>query len=81
MNANENTGIPGWKRALDVALILLALPVLVPLAVLIVIVIRRSSEGPVLFQQERVGFREKRFMCLKFRTRDTCNNSSIPTCR
>jgi|SRR5665213_1399546 len=68
MNANENTGIPGWKRALDVALILLALPVLVPLAVLIVIVIRRSSEGPVLFQQERVGFREKRFMCLKFRT-------------
>ncbi|HEY5041203.1 MAG TPA: sugar transferase [Verrucomicrobiae bacterium] len=68
MNTNENTGIPGWKRALDVALILLTLPVLLPLSVLILIVIRRSSEGPLLFQQERVGFREKRFMCLKFRT-------------
>jgi lipopolysaccharide/colanic/teichoic acid biosynthesis glycosyltransferase len=68
MNARQNTEIPGWKRALDIALILLVMPLLMPLAAVIAIVIRRSSEGPLLFQQERVGFREQRFMCLKFRT-------------
>ena len=57
-----------WKRTLDVLLILLALPVLAPLALLIALLIRSGSRGPVLFKQERVGFRGRRFMCLKFRT-------------
>ena len=57
-----------WKRALDVLLILLALPFLIPLALLVALLIRSGSCGPVLFMQERVGFRGKRFMCLKFRT-------------
>ena len=64
----ENNGLPGWKRTLDVAVILLALPVLLPLAVVICVLIRLVSTGPILFQQERVGFRGDRFMCLKFRT-------------
>ena len=68
MNTHENTGIPGWKRALDVTLILLALPCLLPLAALIILLIGRSSSGPVLFQQQRVGLRGGKFMCLKFRT-------------
>ncbi len=34
----------------------------------IAIIVRRSSPGPVLFQQERVGYRGRGFMCLKFRT-------------
>ena len=53
---------------LDCTLILLAAPLLLPLMVLIAIVIRRSSPGPILFQQKRVGFRGQPFMCLKFRT-------------
>ena len=57
-----------WKRILDVLLILLALPLLVPLALLVALLIRSGSRGPVLFRQERVGFRGRRFMCLKFRT-------------
>jgi lipopolysaccharide/colanic/teichoic acid biosynthesis glycosyltransferase len=68
MKNKENMGIPGWKRALDVVAILLVLPVLVPLAILIAFVIRAKSTGPILFMQERVGFRGHRFMCLKFRT-------------
>jgi lipopolysaccharide/colanic/teichoic acid biosynthesis glycosyltransferase len=64
----EKCGLPRWKRTLDVAFILLVLPLLIPLAVLIAAVIRMVSEGPVLFQQERVGYLGKRFMCLKFRT-------------
>src|SRR4029077_5753755 len=57
-----------WKRALDVLLILLALPFLIPLALFIALLIRMGSPGPVLFMQERVGHLGRRFMCLKFRT-------------
>ena len=57
-----------WKRILDVSLVLLALPLLVPLMVVIAVLIRVVSSGPVLFKQERVGYLGRRFMCFKFRT-------------
>jgi lipopolysaccharide/colanic/teichoic acid biosynthesis glycosyltransferase len=57
-----------WKRTLDVLLILLALPFLIPLALLAALLIRSGSRGPVLFRQERVGDRGRRFTCFKFRT-------------
>jgi lipopolysaccharide/colanic/teichoic acid biosynthesis glycosyltransferase len=57
-----------WKRTLDVLLILLALPFLIPLALFIGLLIRSVSAGPVLFRQERVGYLGRRFMCFKFRT-------------
>lgn len=60
--------IPRWKRTLDLSLSLLALPLIVPLAAVIGVLIRMVSEGPVLFKQERVGFLGRRFMCFKFRT-------------
>jgi len=56
------------KRTLDVLLILLTLPILIPLALLIALLIRSVSAGPVLFRQERVGYRGRRFRCFKFRT-------------
>ena len=60
--------IPRWKRILDISLFLLALPLVMPLAAFIAMLIRMVSEGPVLFKQERVGFLGRRFMCFKFRT-------------
>ena len=60
--------VPRWKRILDVSFSLLALPLIVPLAVVIAVLIRMVSEGPVLFTQERIGFLGRRFMCFKFRT-------------
>jgi lipopolysaccharide/colanic/teichoic acid biosynthesis glycosyltransferase len=57
-----------WKRTLDVLLILLALPFLIPLALLTALLIRSVSTGPVLFRQERIGYLGRRFMCFKFRT-------------
>jgi lipopolysaccharide/colanic/teichoic acid biosynthesis glycosyltransferase len=62
------SGLPSWKRALDIIAILLTLPLLLPLMILIAVVIRMVSSGPVLFKQERVGFFGRRFMCFKFRT-------------
>ena len=60
--------IPRWKRTLDVVFILLILPLVLPLAVLVVVLIRLVSEGPVLFRQERIGYLGRKFMCFKFRT-------------
>ena len=68
MNISENNPLPRWKRTLDVAVILLALPIVLPLALVIGLVIRLVSTGPILFQQERIGYRGRGFMCLKFRT-------------
>jgi exopolysaccharide production protein ExoY len=57
-----------WKQRLDTLLIILALPILVPVALLIALLIRSVSAGPILFRQERVGYMGRRFMCFKFRT-------------
>jgi lipopolysaccharide/colanic/teichoic acid biosynthesis glycosyltransferase len=56
------------RRTLDALFILLALPFLIPLALLIALLIRSGSAGPVLFRQERVGYLGTRFTCFKFRT-------------
>lgn len=60
--------LPGWKRCLDLTCIVAALAVLVPLAGLVALLIKVVSPGPVLFCQERIGHRGRRFNCLKFRT-------------
>jgi lipopolysaccharide/colanic/teichoic acid biosynthesis glycosyltransferase len=62
------TEIPRWKRVLDIVFILLILPIVLPLAALIAVLIRMVSDGPVLFKQERIGHLGQRFMCFKFRT-------------
>jgi exopolysaccharide production protein ExoY len=61
-------GVPSWKRLLDLALILVASPVVLPVGFLLALIVRITSPGPILFKQERVGYRGQRFLCLKFRT-------------
>ncbi len=56
------------KRGMDVGLILFALPVLVPVVLLIAMLIKMSSRGPVLFFQTRVGRHGRRFRMVKFRS-------------
>jgi lipopolysaccharide/colanic/teichoic acid biosynthesis glycosyltransferase len=60
--------VPTWKRILDYVVILLTLPLGVLLVILIAMWIKIHSPGPIFFRQERVGYRGKRFMMLKFRT-------------
>ncbi len=61
-------GAPIWKRALDLACIGLALPVLAPLMVFLAVFIKLASPGPVFFTQTRIGYRGRTFKCLKFRS-------------
>lgn len=60
--------VPTWKRVLDISLIVLALPVLLPVGFFISLLIKFASSGPIIFKQERIGLRGSRFMCFKFRT-------------
>jgi lipopolysaccharide/colanic/teichoic acid biosynthesis glycosyltransferase len=60
--------IPLWKRAIDIAGSVLALIVLSPLLLAVPILIKIVSPGPVLFRQDRVGYRGKVFTIWKFRT-------------
>ena len=69
--------VPRWKRALDIALILIAFPVVFPVMMLVAAVIRIGSPGPVLFTQERVGYRSRRFRLYKFRTMAVGANTSV----
>src|ERR1700722_14151888 len=65
---DTKTGFPIWKRMLDVSLVILALPVLIPVTLLIAAIIRLVSKGPILFKQERIGRGGQKFVCFKFRT-------------
>lgn len=56
------------KRAVDVVLSLLLLVISAPVLGLIAVAVRRSSEGPILFRQERLGIDQRSFEILKFRT-------------
>ncbi|TMP89101.1 MAG: sugar transferase, partial [Verrucomicrobia bacterium] len=59
---------PGWKSALDITCILLSLPVWLPLMILLMLVTRIASPGPIFYRQERIGFGGRHFFIWKFRT-------------
>jgi lipopolysaccharide/colanic/teichoic acid biosynthesis glycosyltransferase len=66
--SSADSEIPAWKRSLDFVCILLSLPCCLPLMICIALWIKIVSPGPVFYRQERVGYRGRRFMILKFRT-------------
>lgn len=55
-------------RVADVVLASAALLFLAPLMVIIAIVVKLSTRGPVLFRHRRLGRRGESFSCLKFRS-------------
>ena len=56
------------KRTLDVTGSLLGIIITSPLMLIIAVLIKLTSPGPILFRQERVGFLGRRFVFLKFRS-------------
>jgi exopolysaccharide biosynthesis polyprenyl glycosylphosphotransferase len=63
-----SSGARIFKRTMDVVLSLVGLVLLFPLFLLIGLIIRIDSRGPVLFRQIRVGKNEELFACYKFRS-------------
>jgi lipopolysaccharide/colanic/teichoic acid biosynthesis glycosyltransferase len=64
------------KRVMDIAGSSLALVGCLPLFVLIALLIKASSRGPVLFRQQRVGHHGRCFTFLKFRSMQMGNDPS-----
>jgi lipopolysaccharide/colanic/teichoic acid biosynthesis glycosyltransferase len=56
------------KRAIDVALVLLSLPLWLPLCALLALLVKLDSHGPALFTQNRVGRDGHNFRLWKFRS-------------
>lgn len=67
------------KRVLDLILSSIALIVLSPLFLVIAILIKKESEGPILFKQKRVGIHKSHFNILKFRTMRIDTPKDSPT--
>lgn len=56
------------KRAMDIGLILIALPVLVPVFLLVTFAIRLEGPGPIFYRARRVGENGREFDMVKFRS-------------
>lgn len=56
------------KRISDVTLSLLAMIVLSPVYLALAIAVKLSSPGPIIYKQERLGLRQKKFYIYKFRS-------------
>jgi polysaccharide biosynthesis protein PslA len=70
------TGLmPEWqqnlKRLIDILVSFVAFILLLPLMAYIAIRVRMSSKGPVIYSQERIGYKGKPFMLYKFRSMKT----------
>lgn len=65
---HKRTGLTGAKKAFDIIGALLLLPLLAVVTLIILVLNPFFNRGPLLFVQDRMGFRCKPFAAIKFRT-------------
>ncbi len=68
VSATSQCRVPGWKAGLDITCILLLLPLWLPLMILLMLVTRMASPGPIFYRQKRIGLGGRHFFIWKFRT-------------
>lgn len=72
INYSSNILVPAWqtgiKRIIDVAVALLSLVILSPLLLIVAIITKLSSNGNIIYSQQRVGYKGKVFTIYKFRS-------------
>lgn len=67
-NESATAAMSRAKRGLDFSVALVALLIALPVLIAAAILVRLSSDGPILFRQQRSGLHGKPFQILKFRT-------------
>lgn len=67
------------KRTMDMLLSFIALVLLSPLFLILIILIKLDSKGPIFFKQKRVGINKTHFNILKFRTMKIDTPKDMPT--
>jgi len=68
-----------FKRFYDFVLALIGIILLSPLLLLLVVLIKLDSKGPVIFKQKRIGKNKKHFNIYKFRTMRIDTPKNTPT--
>lgn len=68
MNTPKNSLALAWKSFSEFWISFFILFLLSPILLLITLLIKITSKGPVIFKQERVGLRGRKFYIYKFRT-------------
>jgi lipopolysaccharide/colanic/teichoic acid biosynthesis glycosyltransferase len=77
IDESSNKLISLIKRAMDIVGSILLLLLFFPVFLVIGLAIKATSEGPILFKQQRIGQYGKRFMFLKFRSMHTDNDPAV----
>lgn len=67
------------KRKLDIVIALIALIVLSPVLLILSILVKVTSKGPIFFKQKRVGIDKTYFYIWKFRTMRIDTPKDVPT--
>ena len=65
------------KRAFDLAFAAAALLIATPFLILVAILIKLDSRGPIFFVQRRYGFNQQPFRIIKFRTMHTLDDGAV----
>lgn len=66
--ADITLGYKFFKRTIDIACSLFGLLVLSPVLIIVSILIKLESDGPIIFSQDRIGYKGKEFKMYKFRS-------------
>lgn len=68
----QDTPLYGWniviKRASDIIIALFGIIITLPIMILIALIIKLTSQGPIFYKQKRAGLDGRAFEMLKFRT-------------
>jgi len=67
------------KRALDIICICLSAPLWIPLMVVLALLVKATSAGPVFFRQKRIMQHRKFFQIYKFRSMYATAPKDVPT--
>lgn len=62
-----------FKRLLDILIILICLPIVLPVTFLVALLVKLTSRGPIFYAHKRIGKNGKELKCWKFRS--MCINS------
>jgi len=67
-DSSMSDGGKNIKRAIDIAVSIIALILLMPVYAIVSLIIKRTSPGPIFYKQERIGLHNKPFKIIKFRS-------------